>query len=395
MEPMQKYSGRAHDKNPAHTPESSDKVIEDTTLLVEAEKYQSEARPSGASPNLTCRSNILSNITYEPVGATRDSQRIPQGSTEESPQGTNHSYTCQTPVPTGRAKGDSLVFDISTNSIKKLTKRLLGSDPKRPQDESPTTFPTNSRSFEEILESVINNLPKVTLVEREGEPPRYIAEEETSIENIEETLDTFDSSEFQHKTNEPVSVRKNPLFKRKGKMALNGHPKSFRPPQLMGNMNQTGNNQELRHNNQGPQNNVQPNQCQANTQGGNTNGGTIGTTNYNAGSSGLSHQNQGIGSTRFQTCPTGQGLSNHQNMNVGSNCPNDNTWGSHNPNLGQNITMFSNGGNQSNFYRNSGPNHSSQMRIPNQNIRGQAYNGCNTNNVFQNTNSMGRANPIN
>lgn len=76
MEPTQKYSSRAHgkhkeseldledgirkdaslqnvrsqggeDMNPSRTPESSDKVIEETALLVETEKCQLEATPWG------------------------------------------------------------------------------------------------------------------------------------------------------------------------------------------------------------------------------------------------------------------------------------------------------------------------------------------------------------
>eukprot|EP01018_Ginkgo_biloba_P012024 Gb_13383 [translate_table: standard] len=51
-------NARSHgseDRNPVHKPESNDKVIEDTALLEKAENCQPEARPSGASPNLTCR----------------------------------------------------------------------------------------------------------------------------------------------------------------------------------------------------------------------------------------------------------------------------------------------------------------------------------------------------
>eukprot|EP01018_Ginkgo_biloba_P025267 Gb_17649 [translate_table: standard] len=161
MEPMQKYSRRAHrkrkeseldledeirkdvslrnarsqggkDRNLARTSESNDKVIEEIALLAETEKCQTEARQSGASPDLICGSHILSNITHELVEASnqRDSHGIPK----------------ETPW----------VFDINTNSINKLTKRILRLDPKRPPDESPVTLPTN-RSFEEILESVIND----------------------------------------------------------------------------------------------------------------------------------------------------------------------------------------------------------------------------------------------
>eukprot|EP01018_Ginkgo_biloba_P039792 Gb_05222 [translate_table: standard] len=78
------------DRNPAHKSESSDKVIEDTALLPEVENYQPKARPWRESPNLTCESKILSNITHElvKVANPRDSKGIPQASTEESPQGT-------------------------------------------------------------------------------------------------------------------------------------------------------------------------------------------------------------------------------------------------------------------------------------------------------------------
>eukprot|EP01018_Ginkgo_biloba_P040928 Gb_10168 [translate_table: standard] len=175
------------DKNFVRKPESSDKVSEDTALLVEMENCQPEARPLGASPNLT------------------------------------------------------------TNSIKKLTKRLLGTDPKRPQEDKNVTFPTN-RSFEEILDSVINEFLKINLTEGEDGPPCCIAEEETFTDTTEESSESSDSNEFHHRTNEPMSVRKNPLFKRKSKMASNGHPENSRPPQPNGNMSQDGNNQEeLRH----------------------------------------------------------------------------------------------------------------------------------------------------
>eukprot|EP01018_Ginkgo_biloba_P037235 Gb_08280 [translate_table: standard] len=277
MEPTQKYSQRAHykrkeseldleneirkdaslrnagsngseDRNPARNPESSDKVIEDTALLAKMENCQPEVRPLGASPNLTCRSNIVSNITHKPIESInpKDSSGIPQGSTEGSPQGTDQSYTWQTPTPARRAKGDPLVFDISINSIKKLMKRLLSTNPKRPQEESNVTFPTNSRSFEETLESVINELPKLAFTEGEEGPPRCIAEEETSTKDTEESSDT--SSEFHYKMDEPVSMHKNPLLKRKSKMASNGHPENSRPSQPMGNMSKVENDQEeLRH----------------------------------------------------------------------------------------------------------------------------------------------------
>eukprot|EP01018_Ginkgo_biloba_P017425 Gb_05199 [translate_table: standard] len=327
MEPNQKYSRRAHGKrkeskpdledeirkdaslrnvesqgsehkNPTHIPKSSDKVTEETALLADTEKCQPEAMPSGASPDLMCKSHILSNITHEPVKAStqRDSHGIPQISTEESPQGTDQIHLWQTPVPMGRAKGDPLVFVISTNSIKKLTKRLLGSNPRRPPNKSPVTLTTNSRSFDKILESVVNNLPKITLLEREDEPPRYIAKEETSTKNTDEASETFDSSEIQRKTTKPISVRKNPLYRRKSKMASSGHPENFRPQQPMGNTNQIKNNQEelvhkqkannanpfasygptthpnLRNNTQTPTNNAQPNKSMTGMQGSNTSG---------------------------------------------------------------------------------------------------------------------------
>eukprot|EP01018_Ginkgo_biloba_P020766 Gb_07266 [translate_table: standard] len=143
--------------------------------MSEMEKCQLEAMPSRASPDLTCESHILSNIMHEPVEAStqRDSHGIPQTSTEESPQGTDQSNTWQTPVPTERATGDPFVFYISTNSIKKLTKRLLGSDPKRLPNESPVTFRTNSRSFKQILEFVINDLLKITLRKRRQTTPMH------------------------------------------------------------------------------------------------------------------------------------------------------------------------------------------------------------------------------
>eukprot|EP01018_Ginkgo_biloba_P015547 Gb_41713 [translate_table: standard] len=81
------------DRNSARKLESSDKVNGDTALLAETENCQPEARPSGASPNLSCESITASNVTHEPVEVInqRDSQGIPQTPTGESPQGTNQS----------------------------------------------------------------------------------------------------------------------------------------------------------------------------------------------------------------------------------------------------------------------------------------------------------------
>eukprot|EP01018_Ginkgo_biloba_P018450 Gb_13794 [translate_table: standard] len=273
MEPTQKYSHRAHqkckesepnledeirrdaslqnvgsqggkDRNPTRTPESNDKVTEETALLAKTEKCQLEAMPLGAFLDLMCRSHILSYITHEPVEASTqwDSHGIPQISTEESPQGTYQSHIWQSPAPTRLAKGDPLVFGIRTNFIKILTKRLLGSNPKRPPDESPVTFPTNNRSFEEILESVINDLPKITLLEREDEPPHCVAEEENATDNTDEASKTSDSNEIQCKANKPISIRKKPLYRQKSKIASSEHLETFRPQQPMGNTNQIGNN---------------------------------------------------------------------------------------------------------------------------------------------------------
>eukprot|EP01018_Ginkgo_biloba_P029983 Gb_06304 [translate_table: standard] len=162
MEPTKKYSHRAHhkckesepdledkirkdaslrnaksqggeDRNPTRTLESSDKVTKEIALLAETKKCQQEAMPSGASPDLTCTSQILPNITHEPIEAStqRDSHGIPQISTKESPQGTDQSHIWQTPAPTGRAKGGPLVFDINTNSIKKMMKRIESQETTR------------------------------------------------------------------------------------------------------------------------------------------------------------------------------------------------------------------------------------------------------------------------
>eukprot|EP01018_Ginkgo_biloba_P032227 Gb_26725 [translate_table: standard] len=96
------------------------------------------------------------------------------------------------------------------------------------------------------------------------------------------------------------------------------------------------------------------------------------------------------GYTGFQTYQTGQGFNNHQNVNVGSNWSNNNTWGNNNVNLGLNATMSPNGGNQNNFYGNFGSNHNFQIGIPN--FGGQACPGLNNTNIFQNSNSMGGTN---
>eukprot|EP01018_Ginkgo_biloba_P004641 Gb_20581 [translate_table: standard] len=208
--------------NPTRTPESNDKVTEETTLLAETKKCQPEAMPSGASPGLTCRSHTISNITHKPI---------------------------ETPTPRTRAKGDPLVFDISTNPIKKLTKRLLGSNPKRPPDGSLVTFPTNIRSFKEILESIINNLLKITLLEREDEPPCYVTEEETSTDNTDEASETSDSSEIRHKTTKPTGHNQKELVHKQ--KANNANPFASCGPTThpnLGNKTQT------------PTNNAQPNQ---------------------------------------------------------------------------------------------------------------------------------------
>eukprot|EP01018_Ginkgo_biloba_P024327 Gb_14389 [translate_table: standard] len=117
-------------------------------------------------------------------------------------------------------------------------------DPKRPPNESPATLPTNSRTFDKILELIINDLPKITLLEREDEPPRCIAEEETSSDNTNEASKISNSSEIQCKTTELVRIQKNPLYRRKSKMASSRHPENCRPQQPMGNTNQVRNNQE-------------------------------------------------------------------------------------------------------------------------------------------------------
>eukprot|EP01018_Ginkgo_biloba_P007604 Gb_17035 [translate_table: standard] len=150
--------------------------------------------------------------------------------------------------------GDPLVFDSNTNTIKNLTKILIGLDPRRPPNESPITLPTSGRSFDEILESIINNLPKIPLLEREDLPPHCVVEEETSIDNANEASETSNSSEIHHKTRELVSLRKNSLYRCKSKMASNGHPENFRPQQPMGNINQTKNNQEALVHKQNPNN---------------------------------------------------------------------------------------------------------------------------------------------
>eukprot|EP01018_Ginkgo_biloba_P026140 Gb_22377 [translate_table: standard] len=147
---------RVEDKNPTRKPESSDKVIEDIALLAEAENCQPKARPSGASPNLMCVSKILSNITHEPVKAAnpRYSKGIPQASTKESHQGTSQS----------------------------LLGRLLHQQDKL--KETPWFF---IKPHLKIDETTTNHSSK-----RDDEPPRYTVEEETSTENTEESLDTFD-----------------------------------------------------------------------------------------------------------------------------------------------------------------------------------------------------------
>eukprot|EP01018_Ginkgo_biloba_P017972 Gb_10800 [translate_table: standard] len=268
-------------------------------------------------------------------------------------------------------------------------------DPTRPQEESNANFPTNSRTFQENLESVINEFSKITLTEGEEGPPCYIAEEETSTNTTEESSETFDSSEFSQRTEEPVSMHRNPLFKRGSKMAPNRHQEISRPLQPMGTLNQDGNNQdELQHkqktnntnpfvnfgpyahqqpmnNNQDFQANAQPNLSQ--NQNSNTSGSTLNMTTFNIDSGGISYQNQG-----FETCLAGQ-------------VPTNTAWGTHTPNLGPNTSMSPNGGNQNPFRGNPAPNFSSQMGAPN--LGGQPCSYPNTN--FSNTNIMGNANSFN
>eukprot|EP01018_Ginkgo_biloba_P020975 Gb_16153 [translate_table: standard] len=180
MEPSQKYSRRAHvkrgeDRNPARTPESNAKAIEETDLLAETKNCQPEATPSRASLDLTCESHTLSNITHKPTKDSttqRDSSGIPQASTEGSPpKGTNQSNNSQSLEPTGQAYKDPLVFDISTTTIQKLTSKLIESDPKKPNphNESPIIFPTNSRSFERDIGIRYQGPSKNHLV-RKGRP---------------------------------------------------------------------------------------------------------------------------------------------------------------------------------------------------------------------------------
>lgn len=83
---------------------------------------------------------------------------------------------------------------------------------------------------------MISEFPKINLTEGEEGLPYCIVEEETSTDTTEESSESSDSNEFRHKTDEPLSVRKNTLFRRKSKMASSGHPKNSKPPQPNGNM---------------------------------------------------------------------------------------------------------------------------------------------------------------
>eukprot|EP01018_Ginkgo_biloba_P013003 Gb_10053 [translate_table: standard] len=223
--------------------------FETLSLKERDEELSTKGNAIGASPNLTCGSHTLSNIMHEPIEDSttqRDSSGIPQVSTEGSPQGTNQSNYWQTPELTGRACRDPLVFNISTNTIQKLTRRLIRSDPRKanPQNESSIIFPTNSKSFDEILESVIKDLPKIALLEREDQTPHYVTKEEMSTNNTEDALETSNSSEILRKAQEPISLRNNPLYRWRSKMTSKGHPENYKPQQPMGNINQTNNAQE-------------------------------------------------------------------------------------------------------------------------------------------------------
>eukprot|EP01018_Ginkgo_biloba_P001163 Gb_39581 [translate_table: standard] len=176
---------------------------------------------------------------HEPIEDStiqRDSSGIPQVSTEGSSQGTNQSNIWETPKPTRRANKDPLVFDINTNTIKKHKSRLIKSDSRKPspRNDSPLTFPPDSKSYNEILESVIKDLLKINLLEREDQPLYCLIEEDIPMDNTDVASETLDSSEIIRKAKELVSLQKNPLYKQRSKMTSNGYPGNYKPPRTNG-----------------------------------------------------------------------------------------------------------------------------------------------------------------
>eukprot|EP01018_Ginkgo_biloba_P007021 Gb_02769 [translate_table: standard] len=205
--PQNVGSQGGEDMNSVHTLEPSAKAIEETSLLVEMENCQLETEPLVASPKRTCESHTLSNFMHEP-------------------------------------KKDSIIQRDSSGILQKLKSKLIESNYRKldPQNNAPITFLTGSKSFDEILESVIKNLLNINLSKKEDQPLRCLTEEDISTDEIEVTSENLDTSEIIHKAKEQTSLQKNPLYKRRGKMTSNGHLENYKPQQLMGNLDQTNNN---------------------------------------------------------------------------------------------------------------------------------------------------------
>eukprot|EP01018_Ginkgo_biloba_P000361 Gb_09604 [translate_table: standard] len=180
---------------------------------------------------------------------------------------------------------------------------LIRSNSKGPPNELPVTLPTSGRTFDEILEFVINNLPKITLSKKEDQPSLFSTEEEMSTKNAKEASKASELTEILCRTKEPVSLSKNPLYRQRNKMTSKGHPENYKPQQPMGNINQTNNDkEELMHKqktntknpfancgptshpnfgsrSEGPTNHTQSNLPIVGMQGSNANGGTFRMSN--------------------------------------------------------------------------------------------------------------------
>eukprot|EP01018_Ginkgo_biloba_P015780 Gb_12893 [translate_table: standard] len=149
----------SEDRNLARKPESSDKVIEDTALLADAENCQPKARPSGASPNLTCGSKLIkhharTSRSYKSKGLEGNSiggNDSPNGF--NTPSGGNMGHP--EPVNGGNLWGDDAVSnrDSSESTASSHSESTYhcerASDPQKPTlaDENNINSDVNSEEF--------------------------------------------------------------------------------------------------------------------------------------------------------------------------------------------------------------------------------------------------------
>eukprot|EP01018_Ginkgo_biloba_P015384 Gb_29455 [translate_table: standard] len=212
-------------------------------------KYSHQAYGKHKERELDLKNEIQKNASPRKAGSgSQGGEDRNFVSTKGSPQGTNHRNIWQAPDPARRGNRDSLVFNVSTNTIKKLKSRLTESDSRKPspRNGSPITFPTGSKSYDELLEYIIKDIPKTNSSKKEDQPLCCLTKENIPMDKIEMASKTSNSSEIIHKAKEPVSLQNNPLYKRR-RMTSNEHPENYKPQQLMGNLNQTNNKEELMH----------------------------------------------------------------------------------------------------------------------------------------------------